>query len=109
MTTLHECPDCKNLFVQPFKCITCGAEKLYDTTVRQGAATIDRQAALLREARELLILARHSVDQHAKRHGRRTNLRSAWGDIHEKRAAEIDQIGTDIDAFLAKTEGTKGE
>jgi hypothetical protein len=27
------CPDCKNSFLQPFVCTTCGAEKLYDTTV----------------------------------------------------------------------------
>ena len=27
------CPDCKNSFLQPFVCTTCGAEKLYDTTL----------------------------------------------------------------------------
>lgn len=36
----YTCPDCKCQFVQPFKCITCGAEKLYDTTVRQQAERI---------------------------------------------------------------------
>jgi hypothetical protein len=39
---LHRCPDCKNQFVQPFVCTTCGAEKLYDETVRSQAATIER-------------------------------------------------------------------
>lgn len=43
----HICPDCKSQFVQPFKCTTCGAQKLYDATVRSQAATIERlQAAL---------------------------------------------------------------
>lgn len=29
----HVCPDCKNTFLQPFVCTTCGAQKLYDNTV----------------------------------------------------------------------------
>lgn len=37
---MQTCHDCKNQFVQPFKCITCGAEKLYDTTVKSQAAQI---------------------------------------------------------------------
>lgn len=44
---LHVCPDCKNQFVQPFKCTTCGAQKLYDATVIAQGASIERlQAAL---------------------------------------------------------------
>jgi hypothetical protein len=39
---MNICPDCKNSFVQPFKCITCGAEKLYDATVRSQAERIER-------------------------------------------------------------------
>jgi hypothetical protein len=39
---LHRCPDCKNQFVQPFVCTTCGAQKLYDETVRQQALEIER-------------------------------------------------------------------
>lgn len=38
---LYTCPDCRCRFVQPFKCTTCGAEKLYDETVRQQARTIE--------------------------------------------------------------------
>lgn len=38
---LHVCPDCRNQFVQPFKCTTCGAQKLYDETVRSQAAQIE--------------------------------------------------------------------
>lgn len=36
------CPECHNQFVQPFVCTTCGAEKLYDETVRSQGATIER-------------------------------------------------------------------
>jgi hypothetical protein len=39
---LHRCPGCKNQFVQPFVCTTCGAQKLYDETVRQQALEIER-------------------------------------------------------------------
>lgn len=30
---MSECPSCKNEFMQPFVCTTCGAEKLYDATL----------------------------------------------------------------------------
>ena len=36
----YVCPDCHNQFVQPFVCTTCGAEKLYDATVKSQAETI---------------------------------------------------------------------
>jgi hypothetical protein len=43
----HKCPDCKNQFVQPFVCTTCGAQKLYDETVRsQGRTIMHLRAAL---------------------------------------------------------------
>jgi|HubBroStandDraft_4_1064222.scaffolds.fasta_scaffold01735_8 hypothetical protein len=41
---LYVCPDCKNQFVQPFTCITCGAQRLYDETVRQQGRQIEAQA-----------------------------------------------------------------
>jgi len=44
---MQTCPDCKCQFVQPFKCITCGAEKLYDHTVRSQAGEIQRLQAKL--------------------------------------------------------------
>jgi hypothetical protein len=47
MVNLHTCPDCKCQFVQPFKCVTCGAEKLYDATVRSQAAQIELQKKAL--------------------------------------------------------------
>src|SRR3569833_1274356 len=47
-----ECPDCRNHFVQPFVCITCGAQKLYDETVRTQAAEIERLKKALAESEE---------------------------------------------------------
>jgi hypothetical protein len=43
--SLYVCPDCKNQFAQPFTCITCGAQRLYDETVRQQGRQIETQAA----------------------------------------------------------------
>lgn len=48
-TKLHVCPDCRNQFVQPFKCTTCGAQKLYDATLRQQAETIEHLREELRK------------------------------------------------------------
>jgi hypothetical protein len=45
----HQCPDCKNEFVQPFCCTTCGAEKLYDATIISQQETIKLLRELLRE------------------------------------------------------------
>lgn len=39
-------------FVQPFVCTTCGAQKLYDATVRGQAETIEHLRGLLRECLE---------------------------------------------------------
>ena len=44
---MSQCPDCRNEFVQPFVCTTCGAEKLYDATVREQASQIKRLTTLL--------------------------------------------------------------
>lgn len=52
MAILHTCPDCKCQFVQPFKCTTCGAQKLYDATVHSQAETIAHLRGLLRECLE---------------------------------------------------------
>jgi multidrug resistance efflux pump len=39
----------RNDFTQPFVCITCGAEQLYDNTVKSQARTIEQQSARLQE------------------------------------------------------------
>ena len=43
------CPDCRNEFVQPFVCTTCGAQKLYDVTLQSAQDEIERLRALLVE------------------------------------------------------------
>jgi len=53
MNTNMVCPDCKNSFLQPFTCATCGAEKLYDATVE----TLRNQLATAIEQRDKAIEA----------------------------------------------------
>jgi hypothetical protein len=57
---LHTCPDCKNGFHQPFKCITCGAEKLYDATLRSLQA---ENAALRAEVEKWKACRVHDVEE----------------------------------------------
>ena len=47
---MSQCPDCRNEFVQPFVCTTCGAQKLYDVTLQSAQNEIERLRALLVEA-----------------------------------------------------------
>lgn len=47
---MNTCPDCKCEFVQPFRCATCGAQKLYDHTVTSQQQTIDALRARVAEA-----------------------------------------------------------
>lgn len=49
MTAMYQCKECLNLFVQPFVCTSCGAEKLYGATVRGQAMQIERLRTLLSE------------------------------------------------------------
>jgi hypothetical protein len=51
---LHVCPDCRNQFVQPFVCTTCGAQKLYDATVKSQGETIVNLRRLCDEAADML-------------------------------------------------------
>ena len=50
VSTAHECRSCGNLFVQPFVCTTCGAQKLYDATLKSAQDEIERLRALLVDA-----------------------------------------------------------
>jgi len=45
-----QCPSCKNIFHQPFLCITCGAEKLYDATLKAAQSDV---AKLMRRIKRL--------------------------------------------------------
>jgi uncharacterized protein YukE len=49
---IHVCPTCKCQFMQPFVCTTCGAERLYDATVRGQAQTIQYLQSLLERCAE---------------------------------------------------------
>lgn len=59
---MSQCPDCRNEFVQPFVCTTCGAEKLYDATVREQASQIKRLTTLLN--RTHIVLGMLTDDMH---------------------------------------------
>jgi hypothetical protein len=60
-----KCPDCGNTFLQPFVCTSCGAQKLYDTTLTTAYATIDRlRAALTDLQRETRAHVQFSVRKH---------------------------------------------
>lgn len=52
------CADCRNVFLQPPRCTTCGAEKLYDATVRSQAEKIEHlQELFSRYAEAIDIIA----------------------------------------------------
>jgi hypothetical protein len=42
------CADCGNAFLQPPRCVTCGAQKLYDSTLR----TAERRAEAAEQREE---------------------------------------------------------
>ena len=56
--TEHVCPDCKNTFLQPFRCTTCGAQKLYDATL----ANAERDREALRKKNERLRAALDEIE-----------------------------------------------
>lgn len=65
---LNYCPDCKCGFVQPFKCVTCGAERLYDAANKAQAEEIEQWkgiAAALAEALDKIL--NMDVKNHALR------------------------------------------
>jgi hypothetical protein len=61
----HQCPDCKNHFLQPFVCTTCGAQKLYDTTVFSQQQVLDAQAARIERLERALEAWVRSDDYHS--------------------------------------------
>ena len=52
---MNTCPDCKCEFVQPFRCATCGAQKLYDHTVTSQQQTIDALRARVAELQATIL------------------------------------------------------
>lgn len=61
---MNRCPDCRNLFVQPFTCTTCGAQKLYDETVRSLHGRCETLEARLAEALRVLDTIDDEGDDH---------------------------------------------
>ena len=52
-TDARQCPSCNNTFQQPFKCVTCGAQKLYDATLlaaQQRAEKAEAEVKTLRKS-----------------------------------------------------------
>ena len=60
---MSRCPECKNEFVQPFCCATCGAQKLYDQTLRTAEQRAELAEAQLKDALKLLAEARKGRDE----------------------------------------------
>lgn len=44
-TVNNMCPECKNTFSQPFVCTTCGAQKLYDSTLSSAEQRAESEKA----------------------------------------------------------------
>jgi len=80
------CPDCKNEFLQHFVCTTCGAEKLYDTTL---ANTQSELAAVI----EALKIATQSADdqmlQKREAQAQRDKAIEALKEIRKRRTPSI--------------------
>ncbi len=61
------CRGCGNLFLQDPKCVTCGAQKLYDSTVKIQGEQIRAQAAeITRLGAELATARREGMEEAAK-------------------------------------------
>jgi hypothetical protein len=64
------CPDCHNHFHQPFRCTTCGAQKLYDHSLKDAQQRAGRAEAALATVTELL----KDVHEHQGAHSLGTYL-----------------------------------
>ena len=102
----HKCPDCKNEFIQPFRCVTCGAEKLYDATV----ATLQQQNDALRSQldearaeleRERMRLAACGVVALANTPESAAKARAAYADY---RSASCDDVARIVDKLMEARE-----
>ena len=75
------CPSCKNAYTGPFVCVTCGAQKLYDATLR----TAERRAE---KAERELAAAQASLKQTQGAHMVANDRAESWQD--ELAAAQKD-------------------
>lgn len=64
------CPECRNTFMQPFVCTTCGAQKLYDTTLRTAMLRAEKAEHEIERLRTELADAIKAIDRlHDERRG----------------------------------------
>lgn len=78
------CPECHNTFVQPFKCITCGAQKLYDHTVWSLSEANEKLRARIAELEEQARLLRHaSGNDHRLVHERNARIAELEAQVTE--------------------------
>jgi multidrug resistance efflux pump len=94
----YVCPSCKCHFVQPFVCITCGAEKLYDATVRSQQDTITSLRSQLSAATAALEAAQKDAERY--RWLRDKASEGTWREL-----AEVTAAGTDRAIDAARREG----
>lgn len=80
----HRCPSCQNEFKQPFLCATCGAEKLYDATLRDAVARAESAESKLVRVEKLL---REPSDAMLKAGGE--NIKSNGLDAHVRPTRRI--------------------
>ena len=64
------CSGCRNHFMQPPRCMSCGAQQLYDNTVRSQGKEIERQAEQIEKLQAALLLARIAVSHACEDSGR---------------------------------------
>jgi hypothetical protein len=94
---MNRCPDCKNEFLQPFICTTCGAEKLYDTTLATAQAQRDKAVA---DVDHFFALSGKYLERANDAEAQRDKLVAALahlqsfvrGDLQEYDAAEVASI-----------------
>ena len=106
------CQGCGNLFFQDPKCVTCGAQKLYDSTVKMQGEQIEAQAAEITRLGAALATARREgmeeaaqrLDELHKNHG----YNSRTGKVHHGgKLVECPlTIEHSIGYYRALTEGT---
>jgi hypothetical protein len=94
---MNTCPDCKCEFVQPFRCATCGAQKLYDHTVTSQQQTIDalraRVAELEAAVRAMVLEASQTMQMRDEYQGGALKDFFEW-DEFERLAATVLREGT---------------
>jgi hypothetical protein len=86
------CADCRNVFLQPPRCTTCGAEKLYDATVRnlqEDVVRYENGRVILTHMIETLTAERDTFKQIAELNANTIKCMQAAVNLHAHRIDEI--------------------